>query len=593
MKVLLIFSLIISTKLFASKEVGNGGDAVVCRNNQGDITSVELLDYYEARVMRGIEVNLGDESLTVEEKVELVLKRLEKRAPIRFKTYKNLLDQFYKESKFISGVHLVDIPDSENVILGKGCVVEQLAIQQQPIFDEDPRYLINKDLWDLMSSDHQAGLILHEVIYYEAIHQENDPHHNSKLIRYYNSFISSELVSKSTNKVFYENLQKSKLFAIETIQSLPVNLFQQNLVFNKNDIIPMLESTLGRAHYVQGRSVLSSSASYHQNGKVKSIALKQTERLNSKKYVLNCSAKSIVYFDEDELLIEGRINPGQTIKDQNYDIKFNDIYNITFYETTGNLKTIQKQVWDYSDWEGDKFEGKVIFQGKWVTLGVGIPIKSKEQYVEFNEQGIFIYGYLADVYFNYLDQTIFFSTLHVYKNSYEGLFETSQNIKHFEHLLKTSPSSSIDFDQQSLLNVEIENEIRFQDIWLTGKITYFPLGIGDRPVVFSGTLASDQSTFVKGQNLILKKDALIYFHINGGIDLTYVNKNTFILHGLEFSFEGAVRFDKNGMLSRAQLSENAELKCANGKIAKFNGKDSVNFDQNGFVLNEMAACKLF
>ena len=57
----ILLGLIFPMLGFAGDERGNGGDAVVCRDQVGKITKVELLDYYEARVMRNIQIDLGSD----------------------------------------------------------------------------------------------------------------------------------------------------------------------------------------------------------------------------------------------------------------------------------------------------------------------------------------------------------------------------------------------------------------------------------------------------------------------------------------------------------------------------------------------------
>ena len=52
-------SMIFAAPTFAGgREAGNGGKGVVCRDPSGKVTSVRLLDFYEADV-RGIEIDLG------------------------------------------------------------------------------------------------------------------------------------------------------------------------------------------------------------------------------------------------------------------------------------------------------------------------------------------------------------------------------------------------------------------------------------------------------------------------------------------------------------------------------------------------------
>jgi hypothetical protein len=151
------------------QEVGNGGDAVVCRDAGGNITSAELLDFYEARVLRGIDRDLGDPSLSVDAKTGIVVKRLAPLSPVRVDVYTMWLKAFMDNAQFLSGVQLVEVPDSDHLAFPKDCKVEQLAIQKEPEFPEDKRYTVNKDIWDRLDNDSRAGLMLHEIIYREAI----------------------------------------------------------------------------------------------------------------------------------------------------------------------------------------------------------------------------------------------------------------------------------------------------------------------------------------------------------------------------------------------------------------------------------------
>ena len=52
----LVSLLFLSLPTFANgHEAGNGGDVVTCRDKQGNLHSIELLDFYEARTFRNIQ----------------------------------------------------------------------------------------------------------------------------------------------------------------------------------------------------------------------------------------------------------------------------------------------------------------------------------------------------------------------------------------------------------------------------------------------------------------------------------------------------------------------------------------------------------
>ncbi|MEQ1876695.1 MAG: hypothetical protein ABL958_08615 [Bdellovibrionia bacterium] len=179
----------ISFSARAGHEVGNGGDVVVCRAPNRNVTSIELLDYYEARTLRKIYYSLGPKELSVEEKLELGIKRLESLSFMTAAKFRGKAKDFEKNAVFLSGIVLVDVPDSAHVAVPKGCGIEQIVVQKNPQFPEDKSYIVNKDLWDLLDTDNRAGLILHEVIYWDA---KDSEHRNSIATRYFNSYLTAD-----------------------------------------------------------------------------------------------------------------------------------------------------------------------------------------------------------------------------------------------------------------------------------------------------------------------------------------------------------------------------------------------------------------
>lgn len=167
---------------------GNGGDAVVCNQN-GKITA-ELLDFYEARVMRDIQVNLGPAELSVDAKLDIALRRLRKISPERADRYSLLIQNFHNEAHFFSGYNLPDINDSKHVLLPVNCSIKQLVIQRKNPPAGEKKFLVNQDLWILLNNTDRAGILLHEAIYEEALERGAT---NSIKVRYFNSKISSSI----------------------------------------------------------------------------------------------------------------------------------------------------------------------------------------------------------------------------------------------------------------------------------------------------------------------------------------------------------------------------------------------------------------
>src|SRR5687767_5035266 len=64
-------------------KVGNGGDAVVCKDAAGAIRTVRLLDFYEGEIFRGLVPELGPAELTPVEKAVYAFERLARLDPAR------------------------------------------------------------------------------------------------------------------------------------------------------------------------------------------------------------------------------------------------------------------------------------------------------------------------------------------------------------------------------------------------------------------------------------------------------------------------------------------------------------------------------
>ncbi len=160
-----------------SKEGGNGGDVIVCRDANAQIKSIELLDYYEARVMRKFKV-MEYPGLTDEEFITAIAEKINSLEDLErpFDTNEalelmNAVRHFIKtgqsKSKGILFTNevLADIPDSEELFIPRGCYVEQIAIWQYPSFPEDPRFILQADLLKSLSERDLRGVVLHEMIY--------------------------------------------------------------------------------------------------------------------------------------------------------------------------------------------------------------------------------------------------------------------------------------------------------------------------------------------------------------------------------------------------------------------------------------------
>lgn len=188
---------------FAGNERGNGGDGVVCVSEPRSTKNVELLDFFEARVFRGLEIVTspqGDYREIVSEKLE----RLRYFDPRRAESYRVAVDEFLDRSLMLRDVTLVDISDSSHLAFPNNCQVEQLAIQRAPMFPQDKKYTINQDLWERLSAQGKAGLLLHEIVFGEAL---SLGHENSIKTRFFVSYLFSRAFETATRENYNEVLR--------------------------------------------------------------------------------------------------------------------------------------------------------------------------------------------------------------------------------------------------------------------------------------------------------------------------------------------------------------------------------------------------
>lgn len=188
MKLALVLALLIAAAAVTvhadeGGSVGNGGQGVYCKKTN----SIELFDYYEARVMRNL--TFTRTRLTYKEKLEAILKRIERVDRVRAQFFREKMADFQKEVQFVADSTLEPIPDANSLVVPKGCEVVQMAVQRPPRFPGEKYYFVDDSKWKLMNDDQKAGLILHEIIYRESIGLGEK---TSEAARYLNSTLASD-----------------------------------------------------------------------------------------------------------------------------------------------------------------------------------------------------------------------------------------------------------------------------------------------------------------------------------------------------------------------------------------------------------------
>jgi len=158
------FILVASVSSFgAGNEVGNGGNAVICKK------TVELLDFYESKILRGWELdpaatNTKDDAFSnAKSKIEALQKFDPKTARVLLAG----LARLQKDFSFEQEISIQPLGDSLHVFTPKDpeCRVEQFVVLRKHPLPDEKRVLINRGIWDRLDLSNQTGTVLHETIY--------------------------------------------------------------------------------------------------------------------------------------------------------------------------------------------------------------------------------------------------------------------------------------------------------------------------------------------------------------------------------------------------------------------------------------------
>jgi|GEM_PF-1512846 len=193
---------------FSQNRVGNGGNVILCEEKT-QVSRIELLDFFETHLPL---IELGDNHLQIARKRFETLGTLDSSLG---QQYLSRLEEMKAEISLREGVELVPVADSNHILkpAGAGCSVQQIAIRKKEVAEKEPRFLINKKYWDLLSHRDQAGLLVHEIVY-EHFYKLGEK--NSDKARIF----TAHLFSKK-----FEGLSKAEHWKFVT--SLKVPLYQK------------------------------------------------------------------------------------------------------------------------------------------------------------------------------------------------------------------------------------------------------------------------------------------------------------------------------------------------------------------------------
>ena len=172
-KLIITAVLMTSIQSFAGQD-GNGGFGLDCGGK------VQLLDLYEAQARYKYNVNLGPANLSVDQKFEIMMKRLDRinsRLADRYREqYKNLWSmaeilmsaKIIKNDDTLVASEIAYELDVGTTIYPENCSLIPLARNVMDNTLDKNIYFIGK-YWNKIDNDNKAALILHELMYFDFL----------------------------------------------------------------------------------------------------------------------------------------------------------------------------------------------------------------------------------------------------------------------------------------------------------------------------------------------------------------------------------------------------------------------------------------
>ena len=180
---LLIFILIFQSLSFAGPITSSGGNAVLCKNSQGEYSTAKVFDLYEGEALYGYKPQLSKDNYLVQARA--FAKHLSDSAndSAYSQFFIDEMERVISEMKLLpNDVALTPVNDSDSVIKPKNCDVFQAAI-----YVTDKSVYFDSNVWSLLNDTHRAALLSHEVLY--AFLRWVDGATTSKRTRQYVSFV--------------------------------------------------------------------------------------------------------------------------------------------------------------------------------------------------------------------------------------------------------------------------------------------------------------------------------------------------------------------------------------------------------------------
>lgn len=202
---LCLFCFLLGAQAFAGDQKGNGGNTIDCGEKS------YFFDFY---VNKGEYLETDMDEISI---VESVLSKMESLNPVRVSIYRERLHDFFNSAQFVKSADLGVIYDRGiSFELPKGCKIVQAVIQKLVVFGNEKRYLISDNQWNKLSALHRAGLIMHELFYWELQAK------TSLKLGQFNAYLFRNLTQGEFNKVEFYNLMKYTDFEWVYLYGIPM-----------------------------------------------------------------------------------------------------------------------------------------------------------------------------------------------------------------------------------------------------------------------------------------------------------------------------------------------------------------------------------
>ncbi len=146
------------------------GETVACMNETGELTHLEIYEYYEARELTSVNMSLGIASEDPWVRVADTLSKINHLDPELVTELIAFSNTLKASMRLLPSAKLLSYPMKDSIIsLPANCFLLQAAMMNIDTTRLQYSFLVDKTIWEAMNSDQKAGLILHETLklYYD------------------------------------------------------------------------------------------------------------------------------------------------------------------------------------------------------------------------------------------------------------------------------------------------------------------------------------------------------------------------------------------------------------------------------------------